>query len=104
MNFWEARAAALEGKKVQMIGTTRSAPYEPDMFRSMGYWTKSELDAEWEIVEEPKHKTYVVTIYKNYLAEPGGGLVDCRENGPPINQIAITVDEKCRLVSAKNVD
>jgi hypothetical protein len=52
MNFWEARQAALSGKKVKVILKTMSAVYSPVEFLSITSWTRDVIEADWEVVEE----------------------------------------------------
>lgn len=53
MNFWEARQAALAGKKVKL--TVPGHEFTPDEFMSDDYsFGNYEIKAEWEIVEGPQ--------------------------------------------------
>jgi hypothetical protein len=60
MNFWEARQAALEGRRVKrLISKDEFWTYDANDFliRPMA---PCEVNGHWEIIEEPENKSYVV--------------------------------------------
>jgi hypothetical protein len=104
LNFWEAREAALSGKKVKQ--PENEVTYEKDdfLFRCM---EASEINGDWEIVEEPKQYTRYFTIQtgtQTWVAHSTElDAVHWREarSGQPI--IAITVDKNGYFVGGKNL-
>jgi hypothetical protein len=110
MNFWEARAAALKGKKVKrLIGEDEfSGAYTPLYFQTRPM-EPYEINGHWEIVEEPRTVVQYVNLY---LRPPGelsfGESHITRELAlgvrypDSIGMIEI-VTNSGRLVSARNV-
>lgn len=106
MNFWEARQAALEGKKVKLIQGKHRWSYTSTQFLNEPEWNKESISAEWEIVEEPK----TITRYLNVYADGGPWFsytskcdANLRPMGDRIGCLKITVDENGKLISARNV-
>jgi hypothetical protein len=96
LNFWGARKAVRSGKLVRAVGGDRI--FDATEFNGTR-WSHYELDGDWEIVEEPRHKTYCVNVYDSYIGE--GVAID--DTSSRISCIAITVDENGRLIEARNV-
>lgn len=101
MNFWEARQAALDGKKVKMLGS--SDHYDLVSFTAnFVQFDNAKINAQWEIVEEPKNYKAYVNIYADGMYKYGthNGITkdsDCK------GTIEIITDETGKLISAKNV-
>jgi hypothetical protein len=104
LTFWEAREAALIGKKVQRdSGVAGIRVMTADNIHDT-IWNEHDFAAEWEIVvEPPKHNSHVVVVYNNYLSDPKDICIDSRKYGSPLNYIEITVDANGKLISARNV-
>ena len=105
MNFWEARQAALEGKKVRRYNDT---VFTKEDFSCESFeWSGFDIDAEWEIVEEPKTITRFVTVY------PDGGYdwavsVKIKTSKTLartgyLGRLEIITDAHGKLISARNV-
>jgi hypothetical protein len=105
LNFWEARQAALDGKKVK----TCLGPlcFSKEEFTNQDCWSNELITADWEIVEEPKHKTCYINVYLHDLCPWGAhetrALADSGACTDRASCLAITVDENGRLIDAKNV-
>ncbi len=106
LNFWEAREAALNGKKVKRIVT--QVVYTPSqMLHPETPWYNVHFDGDWEIVEEPKHKTCYINVYLHNMCPWGAhetrALADSHACTDRVSCLAVTVDENGKLVEAKNV-
>lgn len=104
MNFWEAREAALNGKKVKKIG--KPFVHDKSSFGNTGCsWDYQDLQAEWEEVPEtiiyytvpmtpndagPCFKSK--TNAQNYFIECEG-----------LSVIEFITDKNGKLISARNV-
>ena len=107
MNFWEARLEALKGKKVRKKGklTVLSA----SDFQANFNWNNRDIDAEWEIVEEPKLSTTFHNVCKGYITSSCITIAEAnRRNyvgnaGERLSIIEIITDENGKLISARNV-
>lgn len=101
MNFWEARQAALSGKKVKIVGeeciytALNFADWAEgvDDYGKMA-WNNDSISAVWELVEKPEYQTV-------YIDLRDCGFLYTRHFSS--GSIEITVDEKGKLISAKNV-
>jgi hypothetical protein len=105
INFWEARQAALDGKKVRRIGFTLL--YSTEDFTDHLNWDNNSINAAWEIVEEPKHKTCYINVYLHNMCPWGAHetrvLADSSACTDRASCLAITVDENGKLVEARNI-
>jgi len=108
LNFWEAREAALAGKKVRVVGGIPI--YSEVDFTSNNSWFNTAFNEDWEIVEEPVLKTYWVNVYRNSMGIPKASLaladtaaVDNVQQSR-LSCLEITVDKNGKLIEAKNVD
>jgi hypothetical protein len=111
INFWEARQAALAGKKVRPIDRTL---IDWDCFTDdeidNQIWSGTHFNADWEIVEEPVHVTYYVNVYRDsfsrrYKSTEEADKARCRvmDVDTRLSCLAITVDENGKLIEAKEV-
>jgi hypothetical protein len=105
INFWEARHAALSGKKVKRLDN--DLVFDKTCFVEAG-WTEEWLAADWEIVEEPKHITNFLNVYADgywarHTSKLDADAYKDRYEDKRIACIAITVDEDGKLIEAKNV-
>jgi hypothetical protein len=82
LNFWEAREAALAGKKVRR--PEFGYVFTIEDFKNYTSWHNTDLAAEWEIVEEPKRYTHF--IYPT-----------------PDTTIAVIYDENGKFVKGENI-
>lgn len=102
LNFWEARCAALKGKKVRMVGDFDI--YDASDFKEHISWPGSYIESVWVIVEEPK----VLYTYLNTYEDCHGqalntkGQADVNSKGRT-GCIEIITDKQGRLISARNV-
>jgi hypothetical protein len=107
INFWEAREAAKQGKYVKMVRDTDPTGISPKDMLGPSRWENIHLDADWEIVEEPKHKTCYINVYLHNVcpwdAHDTQSGADSGASKDRVSCIAITVDENGKLVEAKNV-
>jgi hypothetical protein len=111
LNFWEAREAALAGKKVRKSAKDDGLTYSTDDFsvECECYFSTGEMALDWEIVEEPKLRTYYFNVYENTIGGPKSsvGIANAVAANPSSPDrkgcIEITVDENGKLVDAKNL-
>jgi len=104
LNLWEAREAALAGKKVRVVGGIPI--YSEVDFTSNNSWFNTAFNEDWEIVEEPR-------VFKSYLNvyEDGHGQAWNTKKQADIERtctktngcIEIVTDENGQLVSARNI-
>lgn len=108
MNFWEARQAALEGKKVRCVGENNTIRYSA-YFQFADYFSNLEIEGDWEIVEEPKYRTYYINIYPHSIGGPADSIDTANrragQDGMPTRKgcIELVTDESGKLISARNV-
>jgi hypothetical protein len=105
LNFWEAREASKQGKSVRCVTTQQI--YPPKQLLDHDYaWYSVHFEAEWEIVEEPKHITHYLNIYP-FRIRSGQHTTkeqaDHYAGSARLSCIAITVDENGKLIEARNV-
>jgi len=103
LNFWEARQAALTGKKVRRGGNP--SIFNAKAFTESFLWGTGDLDAEWEIIEEPKRFKKYVNVYPVGIGEFTDSEEDsqCLEDDERVGIIEIIADSTGKLLSAKNV-
>jgi uncharacterized protein YfaP (DUF2135 family) len=104
MNFWEARQAALEGKKVKRVGD--KVYYSTKAFTDITGWDNSHIASLWEIVEEPKATTSYLNIYSDFhgsLTHKSISEANDHKGKTAKSQIEIVTDANGKLISAKNV-
>jgi hypothetical protein len=109
MNFWEARQAALNGKKVKRADDTESLYiYNKVAMLSCGF-EPEDIAADWVIIKEPEYKTYYVNIYSKSLGVPKDNerlaveAMNSYQGSPYLARLAITVDDEGQFISAKNI-
>jgi hypothetical protein len=113
MNFWEAREAALTGKKVRLnrdkiSHTATGVVFTARDFENSYLWCNEFIAAEWE-VEEPKTITKYIGIYKGVCGYSMGipyfavNDITGAKNPDLINIIALTVDVNGMILEAKNI-
>jgi hypothetical protein len=105
LNFWEARQAALAGKKVRMVENFQNKVLDWNLWKEVNGWYEDEFNADWEIVEEPVRKTYYVNVYQVSLVGIFNTKKDADDFSSPsrLNCLAITVDGDGKLVEARNI-
>jgi hypothetical protein len=110
MNFWEARQAAKAGKKVKIVGQEvgKDGGLNWEMWQFVNGWSEHELDAQWEIVEEPKQAVHYYPVYSRgcdaWLGTRHKNEDDAISSDPDyIGRIEIITDEDGSLFSARNI-
>jgi hypothetical protein len=105
MNFWEARAAALEGKKIKIVsleGVYTKLNFTNEYGQVL--WNNHSIESEWEIVEEANTTSwffYVDNIdFIGPYEHPSYSKLGKDGKG---NWIEVITDENGKLISARNV-
>jgi hypothetical protein len=107
LNFWEAREAALAGKKVKKLSSDLIYTAKDFSVTSEFYFSTNEMGEEWQLVEEPKQYIRYFNIHKDtqtwvaHSTELEAVRWSEARSSQPI--IAITVDENGKLIEARNV-
>jgi hypothetical protein len=106
MNFWEARLEALKGKKVRK--KEKLAVLSASDFQSNYTWRNKDIDAEWEIVEEPKSITRYINVYDHNGVAWATHTTkhwadDNAYSEDRLSCLEIITDKNGKLISAKNV-
>lgn len=103
MNFWQARQAALGGKRVKRV--SNGYIYSPKVFLSNELdWSEPYFRDSWEIVEEPKLLYTYLNTYEDCHGQALNtkGQADAEDKGRT-GCIEIITDEYGKLISVKNV-
>ena len=104
LNFWEARQAALSGKRVKKVDT--DTEFTIDDFMSDDYsFDNYEIKADWEVVDEPKLFKSYLNIYKDGHGQAWNtkAQADSEANPGRVGCIEITTDENGEIIDTKKV-
>jgi hypothetical protein len=99
LNFWEARQAALEGKKVKRLLAEDefSGPYTSTDFLTR-QMAPCEVSGHWEIAEEPETITSYMNVYNKGLGDSRYSIEDCDMVAFPyrlgILEVVVNLDDK----------
>jgi hypothetical protein len=104
LNFWEAREAALAGKKVRR-GITDTIFTARDFIDDTFEWDNHDIKADWEIVEEENEIVTYHQVFSDGTVGSGSyPRMDHTGEKVRIAMIELTTDKNGKLLNARNVE